>query len=236
MSQRVKNDSAALITIRHGHTISAIHEGELAQAYLERHLLHSLGERPGNIRDHDDLLAKTFSVPREVLQLLVKRFPLQGLASRCFSTAFRADVVRQSLQPLQVRGVSILQVLGSIFRAADAHRLLTIPILDETLAVVGTQRGANFGRAHATSAEKTPSGGCVAVASGSDGLFGTDGLWHPLLAAEGSRREANLAKHDWQPRVGAGWPTLGDFWSVTVTPSCFSDTSCNHGIDSGCRC
>ena len=128
-----KQNKSALLTIRSGHSITAVHDRELA-------LLHmgSVSGPPstsavihGAMND-DGLLSKAQMAARSVRGSLVQAFPLlQWSAVTSLSTTLRVQQVRDVTAARSFRGFTLDKWLGFLSEAADAGRHLTCGIIDE---------------------------------------------------------------------------------------------------------
>ena len=140
----------AVITIRRGLEVVAVHDMKLAQAYL-------LGSNPAAPALYQStvvdlqpcrslprcLLAEAGSASQMVLDRLVALFPLTGKARKNLGTALRAHCVRTGLGVLVTSaGDNLLTELHYISAAADAGRHLTPASIGVALAALPTAAAA----------------------------------------------------------------------------------------------
>lgn len=107
-------------------TMAAGHTNEDSPQRGCRTLRLTLGDQTD-----EGILCAATRVASRGLGLVCKSLPIHAPASRSFGTALRTRVVRQRIQGVLVRGEPLAKVLGWIADAADAHRHLSVAVMEE---------------------------------------------------------------------------------------------------------
>ena len=113
--------TSALLTIRRGHELIAIHDLDLAREILKNQRHDS---PPDNVANGHALLSQVQKAANSVHDVILKAYPhLSGPATSSFSTALRVSEVRTIFTGHRLRGIPLDKLLTYLASAADAGHL-----------------------------------------------------------------------------------------------------------------
>jgi hypothetical protein len=122
----------ALATVRRGHEVIHLYDQEIVRAHLTR---DTAAAAPA-VRGADAILVAAARAASVGLDAVVMHCNLQAPGVHSFGTALRAAPVRKRCEEVFVRGIELSKVLGWVSAAADAHRHLSVTLVDEAIAAL----------------------------------------------------------------------------------------------------